>query len=641
MGAISGLGFGLTAGIVHLIIGNILIIVMGMAPMTLFSATTLPIETLVAITVGLLTSPLFLLKKGHLIHPAIMALVWIALERLVAVNPARVAMWAMPSIFALLIYYSFKKLWQKSRITVVAAACILPVAILLCPVLRFYSIGGYDAANSVKAKKAPSGMPDVVFVVMDTVRAQNVSSYGYQRKTTPFFDNFAKEGTLFENATSPGTWSLAAHASLFTGTLPSVHGAHGESNYLDGSIPTLAQFMSEAGFDTQCFTANAYISSGYGLTRGFKSTDKAWQSGEGARGFVFIYRLMDVIGFMPEDKGGSKVANNVRNWMANRPVNGPPAFVFVNFLEAHFPAHQLPSRFRNAYTDETLSTLREYSQMAFGAQIGRHLSASELNRIDQPLHDLYDGGISYTDYLLGEIIDIWKARGTLDNTVFVVLGDHGEHVGEHKMHGHMLSMYQEDLSVPFMFRYPPRIAAGKRVPQPVSTLGTFATLVDLLDMTPPQSVQWDSLAPIMNADDNAPHPELGQPVISERYEKKLVSSRFTPGALNGEGPLLTPWGRYRAFRMDRYKYIRHFQNGSENTFLFDLEQDPHELVDLANKPEYASTLREIEQSYESWNQQLKLPGLGMKPSPVSSAHYPSSIAHHTVSQPSKAPISAP
>jgi arylsulfatase A-like enzyme len=338
--------------------------------------------------------------------------------------------------------------------------------------------------------------------------------------------------------------------------------------------------------------------------------------------------MMDVLGLMPDDKGGSKVVENVRTWMANRSADSPPAFVFVNFLEAHFPAHQLPSRFRNAFTDKSLSVLREYSQLAFGAQIGRHLSPAELNRIEQPLQDLYDGGILYTDYLLGQIIDIWRQRGTLDNTVFVVLGDHGEHVGEHKMHGHVLSMYQEDLSVPFMFRYPKRITAGKRVSKPVSTLGTFATLIDLLDMSPPKSVQWASLAPIMSDKTNEKFPNLGQPVISERYEKKLMSSRFSPGALNGEGPLLNPWGRYRAFRMNRYKYVRHFQDGAISRYLFDLEQDPQELVDLTGKSDYADTLREIEQSLESWNQQLNLPELGKQPSTASSIIAPATIAHN-------------
>ncbi|MBN2574119.1 MAG: sulfatase-like hydrolase/transferase, partial [Deltaproteobacteria bacterium] len=321
-------------------------------------------------------------------------------------------------------------------------------------------------------------------------------------------------------------------------------------------------------------------------------------------------------GFTAEDKGGGMVVSNVADWLAQRPQGGPPAFVFINFLEAHFPFHQLPERFRHAYTKEPLSKLREYGQIAFGAQTGRQLSEAEQQRIRQPIRDLYDGGIKYTDYLLGQIIDLWKARGILDDTIFVVVADHGEHTGEHKMYGHVTSVYQEDLAVPFMLRYPKKIAANQRVAQEVSTLGIFATLFDLLGLETPKSVQWGSLMPAMTVNPQAESKPFGRPVMAERFEKKLLSSRFAPGEANGEGPLLIPWGRYRVYRIGQYKFVRHFQDGKLTKHLFDLQADPGELTDLASQPEHQSALLQTEQELESWEAVLKLPPLQGGSAPV-------------------------
>src|SRR2546427_12322316 len=125
---------------------------------------------------------------------------------------------------------------------------------------------------------AREGAPDVLFVVMDTVRADSVASYGHARDTTPNFDALAREGALFLDATSPSTWSLPAHASLFTGRYPTSHGAFRVTSFLDDRFPTLAEVLAAHGYETLCFTANPYISDGLGLTRGFAVQDLSWQS---------------------------------------------------------------------------------------------------------------------------------------------------------------------------------------------------------------------------------------------------------------------------------------------------------------------------------------------------------------------------
>lgn len=621
-GTKSALGYGTAVCIVHLAIGIALIISLGMPPLTWFSVKTLFIEIPMAVLIGLFLSPIQLLRKGRFLQPLIMAVIWIALERFVAVDPAKLQMWLAPPLVALAIFFMFQWIWSKKPWICPTVALVAASALVLAPIVSYEIGGGYDMKATVPSGTAPKDAPDVVFVVMDTVRGHNISALGYERKTSPVFDAFAQEGILFEKAQAPATWSLPAHASLFTGAFPSVHKAHAETRYLDDKLPTLAESMAKNGYKTLCFTANPHITPGFGLTRGFGWSDNAWITGAGGRGFTFIYRLIDSLGFTAQDKGGALVVSNVTNWMGQRTESDPPAFVFINFLEAHFPFHQLPEQFRNAYTKESLTNLRAYGQAAFGAQMARQLTAEEIKTIRQPILDLYDGGIQYTDYLVGQIIDIWRKRGTLDKTVFVIVGDHGEHVGEHDMFGHLTSMYQEDLWVPFMFRYPPKIPAGKRIGQEVSTIGIFGTIFDLLDLKAPSTLQVGSLMPalqLQTAEGAAP-PAFGRPAISERFEEHLLSSRFKPGESNGKGPGLIPFGRYRTYRSGKFKLMRHFQDGKFTTSLFNLERDPGEMNDLAGEPTAVYDLQQMEKELSNWEILLKLPSLDGKASgPAGSA----------------------
>ncbi len=609
--ALSGLGFGLCISIVHLIVGIALILTLGMPPLTWFAGKTLFIETPLVTLAGLVLFPVFLSRKGWLLHPVLLTVIWILLELWVAVDPAKPLMWAAPSVVALLAFFAFRWVWSKKRWIVVAVCLVTPVVTLAVPVISQKVSGGYEVTAPDGGIEAPEGAPDVVFIVMDTVRAQSVSAYGYERKTTPKFDVFADKGVLFEQATAPSTWSLPAHASLFTGALPSVHNGHAETRFLDNKMPTLAETLAMAGWETRCFTANPHITPHFGLTRGFGWSDNAWMSGAGGRGFTFIYRLIDSLGVTAQDKGGARVVSNVQSWMSQRKKDGPPAFVFVNFLEAHFPFHQLPPEYRNAYTNEPLSDLRTYGQLAFGAQMGRQLTEKQYNDIHQPILDLYDGGILYTDFLVDQIIDTWRQRGILENTIVVILGDHGEHVGEHGAFGHLSSVYEQDLWVPLMIYYPPKIEGGKRVAQEVSTMGLFATIFDLIGLRAPSTLMVGSLMPAVEPEiPGRQRPAFGRPVMAERFEEHLLSERFEPGTSNGKGPLLSPWGRYRTYRRGDFKLVHHYAKGKFKTYLFNLKDDPEEMNDLA--PSQPDKVAEIEREVKNWQTQLNIPDLDGK-----------------------------
>jgi arylsulfatase A-like enzyme len=391
----------------------------------------------------------------------------------------------------------------------------------------------------------------------------------------------AKEGLLFQDANAPATWSLPAHAALFTGTFPSFNKANSETRFLPGKpLPTIAEeFAREGGYETRCFSANPHISDSFGLTRGFMHNDKAWLDNDGGRNFSFIFRLVDSMGIGgATDKGGAKVIGNITEWMESRPADAPPQFVFVNFLEAHFPFHQLPKRFVNEYQDNSLSELNAINQIAFGVQFGRQLTPSEVERVHQPLIDVYDAGVLYTDFLVGETIDIWRDKGLLDNTIVVVVGDHGEVVGEHGAFGHVTPVLEQDFRVPLLFRYPAKIPGGSTHADAVSTVGIYATLMDLAGLDGIAKPQVDTLLPALQGE------TVGKPVLSERYEEHTLSARFAPGTANGTGEQVDPRGRYRTFRSGPWKYVHYVdpEEGIEREHLFNLDTDPGENTDVAS-----------------------------------------------------------
>ncbi|MCB9689967.1 MAG: sulfatase-like hydrolase/transferase [Alphaproteobacteria bacterium] len=567
-------GFGATVATVHLAIGMALMLVLNVPPMTGFAAMSVPMEIALALPVGLLLAPVLLAPKGQWIHPALMAVAWIALERWVAVDPTKLQMWIAPTVVATLLFYGILALvgrFPKAIGPVLGGYVVLPLILLSLPEISYRSSDHGMVANPNRGTP-PAGAPDVVFIVMDTTRAKSVHALGYERDTTPTLDALSKEGVLFTNANSPATWSLPAHSSLFTGKYPSVHQGNSETRFLGPKehMPTIAQTMSTEGWETLAFSANPYISDTYGLTRGFDYTDKAWKSGEGGRQFSFIYRFVDKLGFAAEDKGGATVVGNIHEWMASRPKDAPPAFVFVNFLEAHFPFNQLPHDYLYAYTDRPFSELADASQTAFGVQFGRQLTEEEKASIEGPIRDMYDGGVKYTDHLVGQVIEEWRKRGTLDNTIVVVLGDHGEMIAEHGAFGHVSSMYQPDLHVPLVIRYPKKVDAGTRREDPISTVSVFMTILDMLDLENTADVD---IAPSLF--DNSQR----APIIAERFEEKNLSARFEHGTANGRGPLLWPTGRYRSFREGKYKLV--WWTGGDGPWLFDLDADPNEDHDLA------------------------------------------------------------
>jgi len=570
-GLLCGLAFGLAAAIVEVWLGLVPTLSRGFGAGPAFSARVAAWMIALGTALGVLATPALALRAGRWLHLLTLVLALYALQRWVALDspvfaPLAAALPLGAGLLAgaghgLALWRGPRRVWALATLALVAGLFAAPVALWATrPEIPRRAALPPPAANA----------PDVVLVVLDTVRAGSVSTYGYERPTTPTLDALAREGALFLDATSPSTWSLPAHASLFTGRYPSSHGAHAEHRYLDARFPTLAEVLEENGFETFCFTANAWISDGLGLTRGFGYQDDSLRAQGGAgRGFSFVHRLLDRLGLQEADKGGATVADRFEAWARERPAETErPAFVFLNFIEAHFPYHQLPREHLFRYTDRPYSELRSISIDLLGAQFGG--SGRDVDEVREPTRAMYDGGVGYSSELLGRVVDALRARGTLDRTLLVVLADHGEVLGERgDFFGHGPTLYQESIGVPLLVRYPPAVPKGVRVEAPVSTLGVFGTIVDLAGLEPPPTLQVGSLVPLLTGAAT----QTG-PILSELHS----ASEMGVDRLDASDPQMASDRRYRLLRDGALKLVA---TSRGDAFLYDLATDPRELRELS------------------------------------------------------------
>jgi arylsulfatase A-like enzyme len=369
------------------------------------------------------------------------------------------------------------------------------------------------------------GRPHILLVTLDTTRADHLGAYGYPRATSPSLDALAGEATLYTNARSTSSWTLPAHASLFTGRFPTSHGARydagGEHALADsieapggirarGLAPgqaTLAEALGEAGYATAAVVAGPWLLRTFGLARGFEHYD---DSG-----------IVDYAGRTADD-----VTDAALRWLDDRDER--PFFLFVNYFDAHFPYAPPPPFDRMFLPAGTAPDPERRAQ--FGA--------------------LYDAEIRFVDRELGRLLRGLRERGEYERTLIVVTSDHGELLGEHDEWGHGRFLYEELVRVPLVVKPAGPSRLGRREARPVQLLDLFPLLLESAGVRVPAGTQG-----------GAP-PRIGHPLLAE--VNPIASA--------------DPAGRWRALWQGRDKLM---QNDAAERRLFDLENDPREQVDRA------------------------------------------------------------
>lgn len=324
----------------------------------------------------------------------------------------------------------------------------------------------------------PSGQqrPSVFVYMIDTLRADALGIYGAERPTSPFIDGFARDAVVFERAWSPAAWTLPATASVLTGLYPSNHGLidMSVSAKAEDSRPSIAEMLGDLGYETIAVSQSYVASQAYGLERGFDS-----------------FYLNDVLGSEVQASG------NVR-WflwqhLKQRPASGPPVFAYLHTVDPHHPyaPRGADARFARESSgwfgdDDRVLTLHD-------AADAEH-SADDLRRY----RALYDGEVLYADRQFGAFLDFLRARGIYEQSLILLVSDHGEEFGEHGGVDHGRALFEEMLDIPLIVKFPSSWARGARVQTRVSSVDIVPTILEVVGaQASPHELDGTSLRPLV------------------------------------------------------------------------------------------------------------------------------------------------
>jgi arylsulfatase A-like enzyme len=301
----------------------------------------------------------------------------------------------------------------------------------------------------------------VVLISIDTLRRDHVSVYGSRRKTTPGLENLASEAIVFDDAVSTSSWTLPAHASLFTSLYPSFHGAVDLHRGLSSNLLGLPHLLNESGFFTQAMVTHLYLSRQYGFGRGF-----------------------DRHLYLPETRAKQVTDRAIKFLKAK---GDEDFFLFLHYYDPHW--HYDPPPPYDRTFDPTYEGSANGIWWDFKDQTLETIDPRDLHHIKA----LYDGEILYTDRHLERLFRAMKQIGVFDKAVVVVTSDHGEEFLDHGRWEHQKTLYEEQIRVPLLLKLPEGKYRGRRVQEQVSLIDVAPTISDIIGLPIPTSFQGRNL----------------------------------------------------------------------------------------------------------------------------------------------------
>ncbi len=365
-------------------------------------------------------------------------------------------------------------------------------------------------ATGTGAGARGGGAPTVVLVSIDTLRADRLGCYGRNNAQTPNIDRLAIGGALFMRAQTSAPITLPAHASLMTGRSLPGHGVNDNLTYvLPPEIPALAESFKKGGYATGAFVSAALLGARYGLARGFDRYDDAMPKAAPTGGAVFNFG----------ERPGRATVDQALSWLATQ--QRAPAFLWVHLWEPHAP-----------YTAP-----REFAALFPG--------------------DPYQAEVAAVDAAVGQLVDGIAALRGDGKLLVVVVGDHGEALGEHGEQTHGIFLYQATMHVPFVVHGPGWGVKAGRVEPPVGLVDVMPTLLDLAKLPTPGPTDGVSLAPVLAG--TAPAPPAGHGLLAESHVPRIEHG----------------WSGIRAYVDGDLKLI-----DAPRPELYDLASDPRETRNL-------------------------------------------------------------
>jgi arylsulfatase A-like enzyme len=464
----------------------------------------------------------------------------------------------------------------------------LPALIALCAL----SFGRIREFSLLSTTPKPQKTPNVLIIIVDTLRADHLSPYGYSRDTSPYLAQLAKQGVLFQNAIAPSSWTLPSHASMLTGLYPHDTGVETDMEDLSGSIPSLGDAMRKRGYRTGAFSANyQFFSRDRGFIHGFTHFEEYEQTIGGILEKVPLSRFIlqrlsshtigDPFAFfgVKNAADAATVNDNALSWIHRGRL---PFFVVLNYFDLHEPVLP-PDPYLHMYTSDAKARKQSlyFPDVCSWSEVGASCDSRRPEYLDT-----YDGSIRYVDQSVQNLLYRLKQDGLLENTIVVFTSDHGQEFGEHGIYGHGKSLYWREIQVPLVIWNPRLIPASASVPTPVSTTDLPATILDLASPKNKQGLPGRSLADLWRSSD----PASSWPAPLSELAKLHWRTKTAPNYNAPIDAIVTP----------EWHYIR--QEGSD--LLFDWKTDPEEAHDFcATQPTVCTALQAQLQKAEESPQQ--------------------------------------
>jgi arylsulfatase A-like enzyme len=435
---------------------------------------------------------------------------------------------------------------------------------------------------------------NVLLIVFDTAR-QTTFRRLLDDGELSAIERIADEGVQFTSASANGAWTLPTHASMFTGKRVSRHGAHAGSKSFDPTGRTLAEVLSSTGYRTLGISGNAWISPEFGFDRGFDTLSMKWDyfwggadlspvsAATGTR--AKVKKLLEQIdpGNAPttvlnslyakflsnrRDDGAENITRRTTNWFRKQGRDSEPFFFFINYLEPHLeydPVPEYRERFAPGVTEDRIDEINQDPWEYIG---GKSAVTEEDFEI---LGALYEAEIAYLDEKIGRLYDSLDQSGLLEDTAIIIIGDHGENIGDHGLMDHQYCLYETLLNVPLLIR-PPGGRGGETIETPVEARDVFPTVLELADAVHPDDAE-------ISENDLLTSP--GREYVIGEYRAPQPSMESIASQLGSVPRQMRKYDRaLRSIRADRWKLIE----GSDGSVeLYDLAADPDETTDRSDE----------------------------------------------------------
>lgn len=430
------------------------------------------------------------------------------------------------------------------------------------------------ALGACTRQHPPSQPPNVIIITMDTVRSDHCSAYGYNRETTPNLAKLAGEGALFTRAYAPTGATAPSHATLFTSKFTLAHGLVKNGQTLGRENTTLAETLGENGYQTAAIVSSFVLDSKFGLDQGFAHYDDVFNPMEAT---IHIPEWEGQTLKDPFDRRGDYTTERALEWLSLQ--RKEPFFLFIHYFDPHFP----------------YEPIAPYDSMFVDAQSLASPLADTLRR--------HDAEIAFTDQQIARLLNAVDSLGLKDNTIIIVTADHGEGLMQRGYMLHGLRLYDEEVHIPLIIRWPNGIAAAQTLDMPCSLMDIAPTVLALAGVSAPaEEYQGKSLAEILTEDSR---PFRNRPLYFHRrpYTRTYARSGWDGPLAAGEiSERVLLDGEQFGILKGNLKFIIAPNEGTQE--LFDLEDDPRETNNLfgLRQREAVALKRELEEWVRTYAQ---------------------------------------